>query len=75
MHYYPTISRREKEILRLVSYEHTAEEIAERLYISVNTVKTHKRNLSDKLDVKNMAGLVRKGFELGILESPQSRFV
>jgi len=61
------ISRREKEILRLIAFENTAQEIAAELYISINTVKTHKRNLQDKLDVRNMAGLVRKGFELGIL--------
>ncbi len=67
MIYQETISNREQEVLRLVAYEHTAQEIAQQLYISVNTVKTHKRNLLDKLAVKNMAGLVRKGFELGLL--------
>ena len=62
------ISMREQEVLRLVAHEHTAQEIAAQLYISVNTVKTHKRNLLDKLAVRNMAGLVRKGFETGLLQ-------
>ncbi len=65
------VSNREKEVLQLIAFENTAQEIAAQLYISINTVKTHKRNLLDKLDVKNMAGLVRKGFELGILQLGQ----
>jgi DNA-binding CsgD family transcriptional regulator len=62
-----SISAREQEVLHLIAFEHTCEEIARRLYISPNTVKTHKRNLQDKLDVKNIAGMVRRGFELGLL--------
>lgn len=65
---YALISEREKEVLRLVAYEYSSKEIAQQLYISTNTVNTHKKNLRSKLDVKNLAGLVRKGFELGILE-------
>ena len=61
------ISQREQEVLKLVALEHTASEIASLLYISTNTVKTHKRKLLEKLAVRNIAGLVRKGFELGIL--------
>ncbi|MCB0689891.1 MAG: helix-turn-helix transcriptional regulator [Saprospiraceae bacterium] len=71
MMYYDTISlisEREKEVLRLVAYEYSSKEIAQELYISTNTVNTHKKNLRSKLDVKNLAGMVRKGFELGILE-------
>ena len=69
--YYDTlsvISDREKEVLRLVAYEYSSKEIAQELFISTNTVNTHKKNLRSKLDVKNLAGMVRKGFELGILE-------
>jgi DNA-binding CsgD family transcriptional regulator len=65
------ISEREKEVLRLVAYEYSSKEIAQELYISTNTVNTHKKNLRSKLDVKNLAGLVRKGFELGILNLEQ----
>ena len=61
------ISRREQEVLELVASEHTVAEIASLLFISTNTVKTHKRRLLEKLAVRNVAGLVRKGFELGIL--------
>jgi len=62
------ITSREKEVLRLIAYEHRTHEIAEKLYISQYTVETHRRNLLKKLEVKNVAGLVRKGFEIGYLE-------
>mgnify|MGYP001822643589 CR=1 FL=1 len=62
-----SISQRELEVLNLIAFEYTAKEIADRLYISINTVKTHKRHLQEKLDVRNVAGLVRRGFELGFL--------
>ena len=64
-----TISKREIEVLELIAFECTSKEIAEKLYISTNTVNTHKKNLRIKLDVKNIAGMVRKGFELGFLGS------
>ena len=63
-----TISPREIDVLHLVAYEYTSKEIASQLYISTNTVNTHKKNLRDKLDVKNLAGMVRRGFELGLLK-------
>lgn len=64
-----TISKREIEVLELIAFECTSKEIAEKLYISTNTVNTHKKNLRIKLDVKNIAGMVRKGFELGFLDT------
>lgn len=64
-----SISQRELEVLNLIAFEYTAKEIADRLYISINTVKTHKRHLQEKLHVRNVAGLVRRGFELGFLDA------
>ena len=61
------ITKREREILNLVAYEYSSKEIADKLYISNHTVVTHRQNLMLKLNVKNSAGLVRKGFELGVL--------
>lgn len=60
-------SQREIEVLQLISVEYTSKEIAEQLYISKETVNTHRKNLMCKLKVKNVAGLVRKAFELEIL--------
>jgi DNA-binding NarL/FixJ family response regulator len=58
-HFLPTLSRREKEILKLIVDEATTSEIAEKLFISVGTVETHRHNMMNKLSVRNTAGLVR----------------
>lgn len=60
-------SKREMEVLNLIAFEYTITEIAELLYISVETVKTHRRHLLQKMNVRNTAGLVRKSFEKRIL--------
>lgn len=62
-----TLSKREIEVLSLISYGLTSAEIAQRLYISGHTVISHRKNLINKMRVQNTAGLVRQGFEEGIL--------
>ena len=64
----PRISRREKEVLQLIVQECTAKEIAQKLFISENTVHAHRKNLLMKLEVKNTAGLVRVALRYGLLE-------
>lgn len=64
-----SISNREIEVLELVAFEFTSKEIAQALYISTHTALTHRKNLMGKLKVKNTAGLVRRGFELGFLRA------
>ena len=66
------ISPREKEVLRLIAYEHTSKEIANQLFISNHTAISHRQNLMEKLAVRNTAGLVRRGFELGLLSVSHS---
>lgn len=61
------ISKREKEILGLIIKEHTAQEIANMLFISLHTVETHRSNLMSKLGVRNSAGLVRVALEHGLV--------
>ncbi len=64
----PKITKRERDVLRLIVAEHTAPEIAKLLYISTGTVETHRRNLMSKLCVKNTAGLVRECLTHGLLD-------
>ena len=64
----PRVSRREKQVLNLIVYEKTTQEIADELCISPGTVETHRRNLLHKLDVRNTAGLVRVALEHGLVE-------
>jgi DNA-binding NarL/FixJ family response regulator len=49
---------REKEILELICQEHTTQEIAEKLFLSVRTVDGHRNNLLEKTGARNTAGLV-----------------
>lgn len=60
---FPSISRREKEVLQLILDEYTTQEIADKLFISFGTVETHRRNMLIKLGAKNTAGLVRIALE------------
>lgn len=55
----PTLTKREKEIMKLITAELTTAEIAESLHISEHTVNSHRKNLLSKLGVKNTAGLVK----------------
>ena len=57
---------REKEVLRLISKEKSTKEIAELLFISVNTVETHRKNLMRKIGTKNMVGLVKYAIQQDI---------
>jgi DNA-binding NarL/FixJ family response regulator len=52
------ITEREKEVLELIVKQHTNQEIARELHISTRTVDAHRRNLLQKTDAKNTAGLV-----------------
>jgi DNA-binding NarL/FixJ family response regulator len=57
------ITERELEVLELILKEHTNQEIAEKLFISVRTVDAHRRNLLQKTGARNTAGLVRYALE------------
>jgi len=63
----PKISKREKEILKLIMSELTSHEIGEKLFISLGTVETHRRNLINKLGVRNTAGMVKKAIEYSLV--------
>lgn len=65
---YNNLSKREMQVLKLVSYEYSTKEIAQQLYISTHTVISHRKNLLTKMEAKNTAGLIRRGFELGLLQ-------
>lgn len=66
------ISNREKQILTLIAQEYTGKEIAKTLFISLNTVETHRGNILQKLNAKNTAGMIIKSIERNILQLPIS---
>lgn len=61
------LSERELEILDLLTTELSVPEIADRLMVSANTVRTHTRNIYAKLEVHNRRAAVRRAEELGFL--------
>jgi LuxR family transcriptional regulator, maltose regulon positive regulatory protein len=61
------LSRREREILRLLATDLSGPEIARELAVSLNTVRTHTRNVYAKLGVSSRRAAVRRADELGLL--------
>ena len=61
------LSRREKEILTLISEGLTNSKIAEMLFLSSHTITTHRKNIMSKLGVKNTAGIVMYAVKSGIV--------
>jgi DNA-binding NarL/FixJ family response regulator len=62
------LSPREKEVLQLIAEEHTSGEIAELLFISEKTVEKHRSKLMEKLNVRNIAGLVRMAVKFRLVD-------
>ena len=60
----PELSKREKEVLALLSQGLSTSEIANKIFLSTNTVHTYRKRLMEKLEAKNVAELVYKGTEL-----------
>ena len=61
---------REKEILHLIAMEKTNQEIAKALYLSLETIRTHRKNILLKLQAINTAGMIRRAFEERLLKIP-----
>ena len=54
----PRITRREREIMELVSHGLTTAQVAEKLFISTHTVESHRKNLIEKFDVTSMTAVI-----------------
>jgi len=61
------LTRREKEVLELIALGHTNQEIANKLFISYTTVDTHRSNLLQKFEAKNVAMLINMAAKNGFL--------
>jgi len=60
-------TKRERQVLGLIAEEYTSKEIASQLYISQETVQSHRRNLMMKLEARNTAGLMKRAYERRLL--------
>jgi DNA-binding NarL/FixJ family response regulator len=63
----PVLTKREREIVKLIAEGFTNAQIARQLFISIDTVDTHRKNLYTKLNIKNTALLIRYAMENGII--------
>ncbi len=63
------LSERETDVLRLIAFGHTNAEIAEKLFISVRTVETHRAHIQQKLGVSSRAELVQSALSRGLVET------
>ena len=61
------MSERELEVIRLLATELTGPEIAARLFVSVNTLRTHTKHIFTKLDVNTRRAAVHRAAGLGLL--------
>lgn len=62
------LTAREVEVLKLICEELTMRQISERLYLSEQTVMTHRKNLMRKAEVKNAVGLVKYAIQNGLIK-------
>lgn len=63
------LSARETEVLRQIALGHTNSEIAEKLFISIRTVETHRAHVQQKLGAGSRAELVREAIRRGLIET------
>ncbi|MBC5864061.1 response regulator [Flavobacterium turcicum] len=62
------LTEREREIITLIALEFSGKEISEQLFISVNTVETHRKNIMKKLDAKNSISLVKYALKRKLIQ-------
>ena len=66
--FFPKLSARQYEVLKLMAEGHTTKEIALRLHISAKTVETHQARIKKRLNIRNLAGLVRYAVRMGVIK-------
>jgi DNA-binding NarL/FixJ family response regulator len=64
-----SLSKREREVLRLIGSEFSSTKISKILNISVRTVQTHRKHLLQKLGVKNTVGLIKTAIEANLIKN------
>ena len=65
------LSNRELDVLELLAAGHSNQEIADSLFVSLNTVKTHISNIYGKLNVKRRTQAIQKALDLALIHPPK----
>lgn len=63
-----TLTERELEVLVLIAQEYSSQQIANKLFISLNTVESHRKNIFRKLNIKNLAGIIRYALQHRLIQ-------
>jgi DNA-binding NarL/FixJ family response regulator len=66
-----SLSRRQRQVLQLLATGRSTREIALGLHLSIKTVETHRAQLMSRLDIHDLAGLVRYAVRVGIVSASQ----
>ena len=65
---FASLTKQEREILKLIVSGHKRKDIADQLFISVHTYDTHRKHIRQKLAVKSLSELIRYAHAFGLLE-------
>jgi DNA-binding NarL/FixJ family response regulator len=65
-----SLTKRQREILLLIAQGHNTQQMADKLFISVKTVETHRAQLMERLRIHDVAGLVRYAIRIGLIPPP-----
>lgn len=63
------LTDREKDVLKLVAHGHSNKEIADKLFISIHTVISHRQNITEKLGIKSISGLTVYAIINGLIDT------
>lgn len=70
---YAKLSNREREVFQMIAEGHSTKKIADILFVSASTVKTHRANIMEKLQLKNISQLIQFAIRLGIVDVQNQR--
>lgn len=65
---YKQLTNREREVFQLIAEGHTTRQIAETLFVSISTIKSHRNKIMEKLDIDTSVKLVRFAIKLGLVD-------
>lgn len=63
------LTSRQRNILQLIAEGHSTKEIADKLFLSVKTIEAHRANIMDRLNIRDVPGLVRFAIRVGLIQA------
>lgn len=69
----PRLTAREKEVLHWIGEGLTTQQMADKLFISIQTVESHRYNLLQKFEVPNAATLIKKAIGMGLMKADEDK--